>query len=47
MRTHPSKVQGKQEHKWTQPKDKTKANNEEKSDKDLLLQRGLITKKWQ
>ncbi len=44
MRTQPSQVQGKREHKQTQPKEKTKANNQEKSDKDHM-QRGLITKK--
>jgi hypothetical protein len=28
--THPSKVQGKREHEWTQTREKTKANNEPK-----------------
>jgi hypothetical protein len=31
MGTHPSKVQGKWEHKYTQPKGKTKANNQRKN----------------
>jgi hypothetical protein len=30
METHPSKVQGEREYKWTQPKEKTKSNNEQK-----------------
>ncbi len=33
--THPSKVQSKQEHKWTQPQEKTKANNLKKKEKNL------------
>jgi hypothetical protein len=36
MGTHPAKVQGKYEDKYTQPKDKTKANNQQKSSKDLM-----------
>jgi hypothetical protein len=38
MGTHPSKVQGKCEHKETQPKKKkkTKPNNPQKSGKDSL-----------
>jgi hypothetical protein len=35
MGTHPSKVQGEKEHKKTQPKEKTKANNEQKKVKAL------------
>jgi hypothetical protein len=35
MGTHPSKVQGKREHKKTQPKEKTKTNNEPKKKKTL------------
>jgi hypothetical protein len=46
MGTHPSKLQGKWEHKYTQPKEKTKANNQQKSGKDLV-QRGLMIMKWQ
>jgi len=44
--THPSKVQGKWEHKYTQPQEKTKANNQQKSGKDPM-QRGLVTIKKQ
>jgi hypothetical protein len=46
---NPSKVQGKWKYKKTQPKEKTKANNQQnkiKSDKDPM-QRGLTTTKWQ
>jgi hypothetical protein len=35
MGIHPSKVQGKWEHKKSQPKEKTKANNQQKSGKTL------------
>jgi len=35
MGTHPSKVQGKREHQSTQPKEKTKTNNQQKSDKEI------------
>ncbi len=37
MGTHPVNVQGKWEHKETQPKEKTKANNHRKSGKDPYL----------
>jgi hypothetical protein len=33
MGTHPSKIQGKREHEWTQTKEKTKANNQPKKKK--------------
>jgi hypothetical protein len=46
MGTHPSKVQDKWEHKKTQPKEKTKANNQQKLGKDPM-QKGLMTTKWQ
>jgi len=46
MGTHPSKVQGKWEHKKTQSKEKTKANNQQISGKDLM-QRGLMATKRQ
>jgi hypothetical protein len=32
--THPSKVQGKREHKWTQTKEKTKTINPKKKEKE-------------
>ncbi len=35
MGTHPSKVECKWEHKYTQPKEKTKTNNQQKLGKDL------------
>jgi hypothetical protein len=34
MRTHPTKVQGKREHKYTQPEGKTETNNQQKLGKD-------------
>jgi hypothetical protein len=37
MGTHPSKVQGKREHKWTQTKEKTKANNQPKKKQIKIL----------
>lgn len=46
MRSHPTKMQGKWEHKYTQPKHKTKANNQQKLDKDTM-QRGFMTTKRQ
>jgi hypothetical protein len=47
MGTHPSKVQGKWEHKKTQPKKKkTKVNNQQKSSKDLMQRKPMATK-WQ
>jgi len=46
MGIHPAKVQGKWEHKYTQPEEKTKAKNQQKSCKNPM-QRGLITMKWQ
>ncbi len=46
MGTHPSNVQDKQEYKKTQPKEKTKANNQQKLGKDPM-QKGLMTTKWQ
>jgi hypothetical protein len=45
MGTHWSKVQNKRNHKYTQPKEKTKTNNQQKSCKDLM-QRGFIAMKW-
>ncbi len=45
MGTYPSKVQGKWEHKYTQPKEKTEANNQQKSGKDPM-QWGLMATKW-
>jgi hypothetical protein len=44
MKTHPSKVQSKREHKQTQPKEKIKANNQQKLGKDPM-QRGLMITK--
>jgi hypothetical protein len=45
MGTHPSKIQGKWNHKLTQPKEKTKANNQQKSGENLM-QRILMATKW-
>jgi len=45
MGTHPSKVQGKCEDKKTQPKEKTKANHQQKSGKDSM-QRELMVMKF-
>ncbi len=44
MGTHPSKVQSKWEHMQTQPKEKTKANNQQKPSEDPM-QRGLMATK--
>jgi hypothetical protein len=46
MGTHPSKVQGKWEHKKTQPKEKIKVNNQQKSSKNRM-QRRPMAMKWQ
>jgi hypothetical protein len=46
MGTYPTKVQGKWEQKYTQPKEKTKANNQQKLGKDLMKIR-LMVMKWQ
>ncbi len=46
MGTHPSKVQDKWEHKKTQPKEKTKANNQQKLGENPM-QKGLMAMKWQ
>ncbi len=50
MGTHPSKVQGKREHKWTQTKEKTKTINPKKKEKERdkdPKQRGHMVTKWQ
>ncbi len=39
MGTHPAKVQGKLKHKQTQPKEKTKANNQQKIKNKPYVQR--------
>ncbi len=41
---HPSKVQGKRKHKQTQPKEGTKANNQQESNKDTMQREFMIMK---
>jgi hypothetical protein len=42
MGTYPTKVQGKWEHKYTEPKEEIKANNQQKLNKDPMKSRFMV-----